>query len=118
MERGPCRLPLACGAEHTPLRRAAECAPPPFIRRKRHRLLAICDEMGAQDGPHTGGLSGALKFHCAIHSIGVGAGQGTETALRRGLGQRLRAGDAESEGEVGVEMEVGDHLDKSVNSKQ
>jgi hypothetical protein len=88
---------------------AAERSPTLLIESECHRLLPISDEMGAQDGPHPGGLTGVLKLHGSVHSIGVGAGQRTEPPLGCCLSECLGTGDADAEGEVGVDVEVSKH---------
>jgi hypothetical protein len=85
-----------------------KCAPPALVRGKRNGLLAGRYKMGAEDGAHTGGRTGALKLHRSVHSVGVGAGQGRESSPGGRLSQCLGTGDADSEGEVGVNVEV-DH---------
>jgi hypothetical protein len=62
--------------------------------------------VGTENWPYTHRGAGALKFDRAVHSIRVGAGQGTEATPGRCFGQHLWAGDTESEGEVGMNVEV------------
>jgi hypothetical protein len=88
----------------------AECGPTPLIHGKGNYLFAVSDKMGPQDGAHACGGTGALELDCAVDSVGIGAGQRSETALGRRLGEHLGTGDAEAEGEVGVNVEVGKHL--------
>jgi hypothetical protein len=80
-----------------------------LIGSKRHCLPAVSHEVGTEDGAHADGGTGALELDRTVDAVGVGAGQGAEAALRRSLGQRLGAGDAESEGEVGVDVKMGEH---------
>jgi hypothetical protein len=66
--------------------------------------------MGAEYGAHAHGVAGALELNRSIDPICVGAGERAEPTLGGRLGEYLWAGDAEAEGEVGVEVEVGEHF--------
>jgi hypothetical protein len=66
--------------------------------------------MSTQDRPHADGGAGLNEFDRSVHTIGVGAGEHAKSPLGCGSGQRLRAGDSDSEGKVGVNVEVGEHL--------
>jgi hypothetical protein len=66
--------------------------------------------MGAEYGAHAHRFAGALELDRSVDPIGVGAGERAEPALGRGLGEDLWARDAEAEGEMGVDVEVGEHL--------
>jgi hypothetical protein len=74
--------------------------------------------MGAEYRSHTHGIAGALKLHRTVDSIGVGAGECVEAPLRSGLRQCFRTGYAESEGEVGVSVEMGHLYSKREREKQ
>jgi hypothetical protein len=58
--------------------------------------------MGTEDGAHAHGIAGTLELDRTIDTIGVGAHQRAESPTGCRLSQHLGAGDAESEGEVGV----------------
>ncbi len=68
--------------------------------------------MGAEDGAHSYRVTGALELDRPVHPVGVGAGECSEAVLRRGLGQRLGTGCSETEGEMRVGVEVGEHFYK------
>ena len=81
-----------------------------LVQRQRHHLLTIGHQMGAEYGAHAHRITGALELDCSVDPIGVGAGERAEATLGSRLGEHLRAGDAETEGEVGVGVEVSEHL--------
>jgi hypothetical protein len=89
---------------------AAKCCPTLLIHGERHYLLIIRHQVGAEYWTHAFGITGALELDRTIHAVGVGAGEGAEPALRRCLSQQLRTRCAETEGEVGVAVEMGEHL--------
>jgi hypothetical protein len=89
--------------------RAAECAPSTFVKRERNGLLPTRNQMPTENGPNTHGGTGALELHGAVYTVGVGAGQSMEPLPGRCLSECFGAGNADSEGEVGVDVEVG-HL--------
>jgi hypothetical protein len=92
--------------------RPAQRSPTLLAYSERHCLLIIGHEVSAEDGAHARGGAGALELDHAIDAVGVGAGQRPEAPLRRRLRKRFRTGDTESEGEVGVDVEVSKHLEK------
>ena len=92
---------------------AAQCPPAALVHRERHHLLAIRHQMGAEYGAHAHRITGALELDRSVDPIGVGAGERSEATLGGRLGQYLRAGDAEAEGEVGVGVEVSEHSIKA-----
>lgn len=90
-----------------------------LIQGERYHLVTISYQMGAEYGTHPRGVTGALELNCPVDPIGVGAGEPAEPALGGRLGEHLRTGDAEAEGEVGVGVEVGEHhLPNSVSGKR
>jgi hypothetical protein len=91
-----------------PGNRPAERAPAPLVGGQRDGLLGVGDQMRTEDGPHADGVAGALELEDAVDPVGVGAGQRPVPPLRGGGGEDFRARDADTEGEMGVEMEV-DH---------
>ena len=86
-----------------------ERSPPAFVHRERHDLLAIRHQMGAEDGAHAHGIAGALELDRSVDPVRVGAGERAEAPLGGRPGEYLRAGDAEAEGEVGVDVEMSEH---------
>jgi hypothetical protein len=89
---------------------AAQRCPPALVDGQHHDLLTFCHEMGAEDGPHSSGLTGALKLHCPVDAVCVGAGQRTEPPPGCCLSECFGTGDADAEGEVRVDVEVGEHF--------
>jgi hypothetical protein len=81
-----------------------------IIQSKRYDLLSIGKEMGAEYGAHAHGITGALELDRAVDPVRVGAGERAEPPLGGCLGEYLWARDAEAEGEVGVDVEVSEHL--------
>ena len=77
----------------------AQCAPPALIRWQCDHLLAVRDQVSAEDRPNTGGGTGALELHRSVHAISVGAGQGAEAVpgSRFGLAPYFRLSYATSE---------------------
>ena len=65
--------------------------------------------MRAEDGTDAGRLGGLLELHRAVHAVGVGADEGAKAARDRGLDQCRRAGGAEAEGEMSVDVQVSEH---------
>ncbi len=81
--------------------------------------------MSAEDRPDANGGTGALELYRSVHAVTVGAGQRAEAVPGGRFGQRIRAGHAEAEGEVGMDVQVGEHLlkkrkreNKSVSGKR
>ena len=66
--------------------------------------------MGAEDGPHAHGCAGTLELDGAVNSIRVGAGQRSELPPGCCLSECFGTGDADAEGEVRVDVEVGKHF--------
>jgi hypothetical protein len=66
--------------------------------------------MGAEYGPHASRIAGALELDCSVDPIRVGAGERLEPTLCGGLSEEFRARDAQAEREVGVKVEVGEHV--------
>jgi hypothetical protein len=64
----------------------------------------------SEDGQYARFLTSPLKRDRAVNAIGVGACQRAKASGSRRLGQHVRAGDAESKGEVRVNVKVGEHL--------
>jgi hypothetical protein len=56
-------------------------SPSTLIHRKRHGLLAISNQVGAENGTHAHRLTGSLELDRAIDSVGVGAGEGAKASL-------------------------------------
>jgi hypothetical protein len=81
-----------------------------LIQRKRHRLLSVGNKMGAEYGTHAHGVAGALELDRSVYSIGIGTGERAKSPLSGCLSEYFWARDAEAEGEVGVEVEVGEHF--------
>ena len=92
-----------------PRDRPAQRGPPALVGGEGDGLFIVGDEMRAEDGAHAGGLAGALELDGAVDAVGVGAGQRAEPPLCRRLRERLRARGADPEGEVGVDVEMGEH---------
>jgi hypothetical protein len=89
---------------------AAQRAPTLLVYGERNRLLTIGHEVGAEDGAHARGGTGTLELDHAIDAVGVSASQRPEAPLRRRLRERFRTGDAQSEGEVGMNVEMSEHF--------
>jgi hypothetical protein len=87
----------------------AKCCPTMLIQRKRHHLLTIRNQMGAEYGAHAHGITGALELDRSIDPIRVGAGERGEPPLGRRMGEYLWTRNAEAEGVVGVGVEVSKH---------
>jgi hypothetical protein len=66
--------------------------------------------MSAQYWPHSHRIAGALELDRSIDPIRVGAGERAKPPLGGCLGEYLWARDAETEGEVGVEVEMSKHF--------
>jgi hypothetical protein len=66
--------------------------------------------MSAEDGTYARGGTGALELDRTVDSVGVGACQRAEAPLGCRTGQDLGTGDPDTEGEMGVGVEVGKHL--------
>jgi hypothetical protein len=60
---------------------STQCSPSSLIHRKRYGLLAISNQVGAEDGTHTHRFAGALELDRSIDSVGVGAGEGAKASL-------------------------------------
>jgi hypothetical protein len=84
--------------------------PAPLIQSQGHYLLAIRSQVGTKYWTHAHGIAGTLKLDRSIDAIGIGAGECAEPALRGCLGQGLWARGPETEGEMGVGVEVGEHV--------
>jgi hypothetical protein len=65
--------------------------------------------MGTEYGAHAHRITGALELDRSVDSVRVGTGERAESTLGGRLGEYLWARDAEAEGEVGVDVEVGEH---------
>ena len=89
--------------------RPTQRGPPTLVESEGDGLLVVGDQVRAEDGTHAGGFTGALKLDGAVDTVRVGAGEGAESALCGGLRERLRARGADPEGEVGVDVEMGEH---------
>jgi hypothetical protein len=89
---------------------ATECSPTSLIDRQGHRFVVIGYQVGTQYRSNAHGCAGMLELDGAIDSVRVGASQRPEAPAGRCLGKRLGARDAESEGKVGVNVQVGEHL--------
>ena len=79
------------------------------VARQYDRFLIPEDEMGAQDGTDSPGQCRLLELDRTINAVGVGAGEGLEPALGRGVEKCLETRDAALEGEVRVYVEVSEH---------
>jgi hypothetical protein len=66
--------------------------------------------MCPEDWAYADCATGTLELDSSVDSIGVSAGQRPEAPPGSGLGERLGTGDADSEGEVGVSVKVGEHF--------
>src|SRR5918993_4273282 len=88
----------------------AQCSPSALIDDECNRFLAVRNQVGTQDWPHTGGDTGPLELDGTVDAISIGACQCAETLFSSCLRQRLGTGYTESEGEVGVNVEVAEHL--------
>ena len=91
--------------------RPAQRRPTSLIYREGNGLFTAPLQERSQDRAHACRLGGVLELHCSVDPIGVGAGEGIEAALDGGLDQRFGAGGAEPEREVGMEMEVSEHVE-------
>jgi hypothetical protein len=65
--------------------------------------------VGAEYGADACRIAGALELDRSVYPIRVGAGERAESPLGGCPGEYLWAGDAETEGEVGMGVEVGEH---------
>ncbi len=92
-----------------PRDRSAQRCPPALVRGEGDGFLIVGDEMRAEDGANTGCLAGALELDGAVDAVRVGAGERAELSLGRRLRERLRARGADPEGEVRVDVEMGEH---------
>ncbi len=90
-----------------PRNRPAERRPPALIDGERDGLLILGDQVRAEDGPHPRRLAGPLELDRPVDPVGVGARQRREPPLGGGGGEHVGARDADAEGEVGVDVEVG-----------
>jgi hypothetical protein len=86
-----------------------QCCPAPLIQSERDHFLIGRHQMRAKYRTDTCGVTGALKFDRSIDAVGVGAGERAESALRCCLSQQLRTRCAETEREVSVGVEMGEH---------
>jgi hypothetical protein len=87
----------------------AQRGPPAFVERQGHALLSIRDQMGAEDRPHSRVCARMLKLDCAVDAVRVSASQCPVAVLRRGSGECLRTGDADTKRKMGVDVKVGIH---------
>jgi hypothetical protein len=88
----------------------AQCSPPALAYGERHHFVALGNQMGAEYGTHTCGGTGTLELDRTVDSIGVGACQRVEAPLGCRRGQDFGTGDPDAEGEMGMGVEVGEHL--------
>jgi hypothetical protein len=89
---------------------ATERSPTALIDSQCQSFVVISHQVGTQYRPHADFGTGSDELDCPIYAVSVGAGQRTESPLGGGLGQRLGTGDPNPEGEVRVNVEVGEHL--------
>jgi hypothetical protein len=89
---------------------ATERCPAALIESQGHGLLSIQDKMGPEYRLHTGVGTRMLKLDRTIDAVGIRASQRLIAPLRRGLGECLGTGRADTEGKMGVDVEVGEHL--------
>ena len=61
-------------------------------------------------GRTAGGLAGALELDRPVDPVRVGAGQRPKAPLGCCLSEYFGTGDADAEGEVGVDVKVSEHL--------
>ena len=89
---------------------STQLPPSPFILRQRHALLAAVHQVRAEDGADPGGLGGLLELDRTVDPVGVGAGERGEAARDRRRDQGLGIRGPLAEGEVGVGVEVSEHM--------
>jgi hypothetical protein len=88
---------------------SAQRSPASFTRCECHRFLTTSNQVGAEYRTDSHGCTGALEIDGSIHSVRVGARQRSKAPPGSRFGERIRAGDAESEGKMGVNVEVDVH---------
>jgi hypothetical protein len=91
--------------------RATQRSPPPLVCGKGNRLLSFPHQVRAEDRTHSRCYTGSLEVDGAVDSVGIGAGQRSKAPLCGRVRESFGTGNAESEGKVGVNVEVGEgHL--------
>jgi hypothetical protein len=88
----------------------AQGSPSSLVGSERDDLLSTCDQMGPQNRAHSGCGAGVQKLDGAVYPIGIGTRQRAKATLGCRHSERLGTGDTEPEGEMGVNVEVGEHL--------
>jgi hypothetical protein len=72
--------------------------------------MATSHQVGAEYRTESHRCTGALEIDGSIHPVRVGARQRSKAPPGSRFGEYIRAGDAESEGKMGVNVEVNVHL--------
>jgi len=77
--------------------RPAQRSPPALIHGKRDNLLTVRHQVRAEYWTDSGGITGTLKLHGSVDTVGVSTGQCAEPALSRNMSQDFGTGSAEPE---------------------
>ena len=86
----------------------AERGPTTLVHCQRHRLLVAGYEMGTEERDDPPRERRLLELHGSVHAVGVGEGERPVSSRLRGIEQCARARDSLAEGEMGVDVEVGE----------
>jgi hypothetical protein len=92
--------------------RSAEGRPAMLIQRQRNYIVSIGNQVSAQNRTDADSRAGPLKLNGTIDAVGVGTGEGSISSPGCRLGQGIGAGDPNPEGEVRVDVKVGEHIRK------